>query len=589
MKKIILIITAFCLTGNFAYSQIDQNRPIVSAKFDAQRDKLDIIPKDNSELSAALKEILLKRENYTLYQIPPDDPLTNKLTNIGNYLSDDRPFECDLNGTKCQGIVVDLAKSKLSMGYYIIRIKGLKSVTSNTSDSLIFEVGEAPSAPDPKTSLETAGDGSRNKIRIKSDSNIKVQPTLQVESEEYKISEDKRSIEPKNTSQTAALIDTTNGEILTAPKTGEDFTFRLPKKLSASRTNKLKISKGIQNTSGTELKEMEGNIKFPGLPSDPANLNIDSSLSFAGATKVGPSYDIEFKFDAQDLIPLKRIGFGSCVTCFFQPKIDVAIGLGKSETEDSISVDFPIRTTIQLGKFTTYNLESEENGKKIFAEVKGKPIINYYGWTKTPWYKGNIYLFVGPKLEADKKFKRINLLGSVRFDFRSYRFLASINRKRNLLIGQTFGIEKDIAELVEINAGNTFIPYIGMDFGGKVTDETLEIKEKNLLEIIPKHKIFRSYIGFKNTLETKFLSFPINITLEERLFHLASQESIGDTADGIINIRKIKGLHHYGNFSFDVFFNQTRNYSFNITVENGRKTPELKYLNKVTAGLKVRY
>ena len=60
---------------------------------------------------------------------------------------------------------------------------------------------------------------------------------------------------------------------------------------------------------------------------------------------------------------------------------------------------------------------------KTMTVVKLQPdelkVPTYYAWTQEPWYRLNsLRLLLSPlKLEADRKFQRINTLGSARLEF----------------------------------------------------------------------------------------------------------------------------------------------------------------------------
>lgn len=594
----VLFVILLCLVTNFIYGQDNKSNEEISAKFDKKYKKLFLTPKNNPELAQNLKTLLLNGKNYALYQISNDNPGTNIQRDLDKVLEKERPFECSsakADRSDCQSMSVDFNFCKngevndscISSGYYIIQITGLKTLTNNRSDSLIFEVDVSETASPPKTTIEAAIDGSRDRIRIKSDSVITLQPTLDLKNEKYAISKDKKTIVSSPENQKAKVIDLQTGKEADGTRSGDDFTLALDNSLSKARTHKLSIEDGITDSQQGKVKGTKGAITIQGLPPSPSSLNLETVLSFEGASGAKPIYDIDLKYNAQNLIPIRDCRLTLFVEnpCFFQPKIEIDLGLGGSKSDNTIIVDLPFRTTIKAGRKTSYGFTD-----KVFEGTDYKSRLpNYYGWTQTPLYKGEIYFFAGPKFESDRKFKRINLLGSLQLDFRSYRLLGSIKEQRDLLTGATYGVEKEKTDLVEIKTGNTFIPFVGIDFGRKVKNETVEIDNTNISETIPKYNIFRVYTGFSNTLETQLFRFPVNLTFEEKLFYLATEERIGSVVKGAIDIRKVEGFQHRGSVSFDFFFNQIRRYSFNITYVNGRKAPNFEYLNKVTAGFKIRY
>jgi hypothetical protein len=234
---------------------------------------------------------------------------------------------------------------------------------------------------------------------------------------------------------------------------------------------------------------------------------------------------------------------------------------------------------------------NDERFANVDRQAGEVAIPAYLGWKNTGWTKGAIYFFIGPKFESDRKFARINALGTTRFDFRLHRLLGSIREKRNLLTGQPEGLSKEQAAQVEIKSGFTIVPFIGLDFGGKVTSEAVENKKKNVRVVIPQNTIFRGFAGFNSTWESEVpgLQLPVSLSLEERLTYLAREETIGSVVDSGVDLRRVNRFQPRSVLSFDLFFNQVRRYSFNITYENGRKAPNFEYLNKVTAGFRVIY
>ena len=594
MKKIIIVISLIFLIVSVIFSQ---EKLAISAKFDVQRKKIKLVPKTDPvsyKGEDSLRDFLLQQDKYSLFKLTDD--LTKLNQNFSALLSNDSPIQCDMNDADCVAISIDLANSNLAPGFYALQISGLKTVTSNTSEYLIFEVGEIPPPPLPETSIVADKDGLRNRIRIKSDKDIIVDKTLTINTKSYNISDDNKSVKESPLTISGTVLDKTSlnpdpklDKIANSSQTGKEFTILLDKPLSESQTHNLAITQGIKSAApgNKAIASTKGKIIYPQLPADASELKLENTFSFKGGTNVKPAFNIDFKYDAQNQLPVGncRLALYRSYPCYFHPKIELAFGFGTSAGENTISLDLPFRTTISLGSKETENATNELS------------IPNYSGWKKTPRKRGNLYFSAGPKIEADRNFDRVNLLSGLRFDYRSYRFLSSITQKRKLLIGKSSGIEKEIADLVKIDSGNTFIPYFGIDFGESVRAETIEVKSRNLSETIPKYKIFRSYFGFTETLETNLFGFPINLSLEETAYHFATQARIGSTRDEylngnlvkVIDIRKVKGFQHYGSLSFDLFFNQMRRYSLNITYENGRKPPELNYLNKVTAGFKIRY
>jgi len=133
------------------------------------------------------------------------------------------------------------------------------------------------------------------------------------------------------------------------------------------------------------------------------------------------------------------------------------------------------------------------------------------------------------------------------------------------------------------------VPFLNFDFGRKITAEVVENKKKRLRLLIPQYTIARARFGFINLYEWYLGSFPMTLTIEENFQYLFKNEVVGTvTADGV-DLRRIRGFHHYSRASIDVFLDRAKRYSFNVTYENGRTSPNFEYLNKVTTGFRLLY
>lgn len=354
--------------------------------------------------------------------------------------------------------------------------------------------------------------------------------------------------------------------------------------LAKARTHTLSIPDGITDSGGNRVKT-EGSVEIPGLPRPPDALNFELRLSSEAAHHQKPFFNLASKYDAQNQIPIGRCFMSvNSLPCYWQPQISLDLGLGETKSKNSIVIDLPFRSIIYNTPMRTFSSNDD-----IFYVDEGEIAIpTYYGWKHTPLHRGNVYFFFGPKFESDRKFARINTMGSLRLDFRMHRLLGSIAQKRSLLSGgEPFGLTKQQLSQVEIKSGYSLIPTIGVDFGRKVTAEVLT--RNALRQVIPQNNIFRVFGGFRGVLEFQMFTFPMSFTLDEKVYYLAERESIGTIIGNRIDIRQVKGLHHRGVLSFDAFLNQARRYSFNVTYENGRSAPNFEYLSKISAGFRVVY
>jgi hypothetical protein len=540
-----------------------------------------------------LVNILSDKSRYRIFQISVDDPEHPGSTPLNfNSVADDGAIFCN-TGT---GVCLVNLRNPIAPGNYVIKVDGLGSFAANSSDAVPIFFGlkppqSIPGAGGPATTaaIVSSIDGRRNKVRVQSKSPITANPQLNVNDTTLRISPDKTKVVPQNTVIPANVEDPQNpGNAAGAASTAKEFTVLLDNGLSKARTHNLNIPNGIVDSNGAAVKT-EGSVEIPGLPKPPDALNFELRLSSEAANHVKPFFNLSAKYDAQDQIPVRGHCFLSVnsLPCYWQPQIAADVGLGETKSKNSIVVDLPFRSIIYNTQLETFS-SNDENIFRIDDDAGEIAIPTYYGWKHTPLYRGDVYFFFGPKFESDRRFARVNALGSLRLDFRMHRLLGSIAQKRGLLSGGApFGLSKQQLSQVEIKSGFSLVPTIGVDFGRKVTAEVLT--KNSLRRVIPQNSIFRAFGGFKGVLEFQLFTFPMSLTLDEKLMYLADPETVGTIIGSRIDVRRVKGFHHRGVLSFDAFLNQTRRYSFNVTYENGRSTPNFEYLSKISAGFRVVY
>lgn len=610
MKNYGLLLWILLLSINIIHSQ---NQPAAStgqhsvrASTDEGSKQLIVETWPNTPLSPGLQALMSDENNYRIYRISFDNP-SAPISTVLNFddLFAGGPIGC--NGTT--GVCLINLKNSLDPGNYVIEIPGLRRFTNGSSDSVqVFFALKAPKPiPVPGISTTTASivssiDGRRNKVRLQSKSPITANPSLQVLDTTLAISDDDTRVVQSSTPIQAQVEDKNNpGKPASGQSTEKEFTLLLDNGLAKAQTHNLSIKDGVFDAGNNKVKT-EGSVEIPGLPKAPDALNFELKLSSESANHQKPFFNLATKYDAQDLLPIGNCFLSvSNFPCYWQPQISVDVGLGDTKSKNSIIIDLPLRSLIHHDKICL-NHDGEPSirsqkfksctdpSNKVFQGLNpGETAIPaYYAWANTPLYKGDIFLFVGPKFESDRRFARINTLGSIRLDFKIHRLLASIGNRRGLLTGGApYGLTKQQLSQVEIKSGYSLIPSIGIDFGRKVTAEVLE--KNNLRQVIPRHSIFRGYAGFKSTFEWELFTLPMSFSIDEKLSYLADQETIGSIIGNRINIRRIKGFHNRGVASWDIFLNQVRRYSFNITYENGRSAPNFEYLNKVSAGLRIVY
>ncbi len=330
----------------------------------------------------------------------------------------------------------------------------------------------------------------------------------------------------------------------------------------------------------------KGTIKIAGLAKPEAtNYKIDVNLSSAAAGNQKPQFDLVGSFAP----PQKFLGHN----WYFNPNSSVDLGLGASKSKNSILLNLPFRRGFFPYLFKCYPKRLQAPGlngsNKLTENNEVVNLPNYYEWKNTcPSYLESIEFKAGPKFEMDRKFARINAVGTVRFDFNFVSWQQSIAKKRENLEDDLITTDYK-PEDVSIKTGFILIPRIAFDFGRKLTAEVIENKDKHLRTVIPRHPIFRSYVGFTNTYELNFWVLPMTLTIDEDLMYLGYTETIGNKSDDGIDIRKVRGFHHYGKAALDIAFDPAKHYNFSVTYENGRSAPNFEYLNKVSAGIRLVY
>jgi hypothetical protein len=576
-RNILLLVLLFT-TFTFAAAQNQE----IKATINEDSRILILESKSNAPLSEELKNLLKEKSNYRLYKISSDDPAnpTSTVLPLDALLDERTPIICN-------AVCTLIFRNNVSVGQYVLAVNGLTTVAANRTNTVPLFFNLSPPSPPATATIVSSMEGERDKIRVQSKSTLTANPSLQVTNSTLKIAPNNAKVVPQ-TEIIGAQVEnvSTPGQPTTTSTTGTEFNLLLDDGLSKAKTHNLTIQNGVVDARGNTVVP-KGSVEIPGLPKKPDDLNFELKLSTQAAFRQKPFFDLSGKYNAQDQIPI-----GPCFLsvnnnfCYWHPQITVDLGLGNTKSANSIILDLSFRSIIYDKNQADVDLNDPVF--RVDERAGELAIPAYYARKQTAWNKGAIFLFLGPKFESDRRFARINALGTTRLDFRMHRWLGSIREKRNLL---TDNLTKEQAAQVEINSGFTIVPFIGVDFGRKVTSEVVENKKKNVRVVIPQHSIFRGFVGFNSTLELEIpkLKFPVNISLEERLFYLARQETIGSVIDSGVDLRKVNRFQNRSVLSFDLFFNQVRRYSFNVTYENGRKPPNFEYLNKVTAGFRVVY
>jgi len=177
-------------------------------------------------------------------------------------------------------------------------------------------------------------------------------------------------------------------------------------------------------------------------------------------------------------------------------------------------------------------------------------LVGYQRWAKSSFWPTcfrDIRFAIGPRVETDRNFKRLNTLGEIRADFDVYRWHGTIadRRKRILLALKTCRPDNPLCKKVTAEAdslegpdfGFSFVPFVELDGGGHVKEEKVTNTKPVASEIVPRHAIFRVYTGGVAELDYKRATLKLDgamieglkqkteETLERKLGDLRSEEA----------------------------------------------------------------
>jgi hypothetical protein len=486
--------------------------------------------------------------------------LADQLRNPPPNLLNANPPKCELD---CARITVGLTSRLDYDKTYVLTIAGVV-LDNNPIKPVEFKIEKTAAIVEALEASKT-----RKELRIQSTGPLAVSSSsLTVEEKVLRINAaGTRADEDKNPLPAVA----------TQPKNLPNLIeVKLNKELTEGKAHTLSIPGNIL-TDGTGVSiAAKGTITIAGLPSPPDDPELTLEVASNAAVHSKPQFDFDFGW-VPEKRPLK-------LPLYWRPEVKADVGLGDTKSDNAISLAL-------LGMYSSHTSctgERTRKGSKSPGKCEDPPpdvqLRAYYSWRTTPWYRLARYdFFVGPKLEADRAFDRINMLGTARFEFRFHRWIATINEKRDLLRAN---LNED-ADLVEINNGFRLIPYLSFDFGGSVRNETVENKDKNVSISVPRYSIFRTNVGVKSLFQWRLFSFPMTLTLEERLMYLAQREDIAFETDEGVGFRSMRGFHHRGEAEWRLAFDPAQHFNFTITYENGRKAPNFEYLNKVSTGFKI--
>lgn len=575
------ILIALMFLSVLCLSVSAQDKPIVYIQEGRQKIRFEINPVE--PLDQATENLLLNFNTYKLYEIAyPDEPDKMHGVDVTPSLIDSTNSpECFYRCTR-----VDLhLLAPLDYGKtYILKVTNL-SAGSLPSTLVRFDVA-------PVAEILASLDVSKNRkeLRVQAQIPIQIDPnvtSIVVERKGLKLTPDKTKVQD-HPGKLKATSDPAQRS------TDNDLTLTLEKRLAEAQSYNLVVKNGIVDVPPLSANPVpspipvkaKGTIKVPGLPSPPDAPAIDFKIASAAAVNQKPLFDLTANLSSPTILHAPVLGY-------FEPKAMIDVGLGQTKSANSVILNFPFRRDFtypvhRCSKVATDPCKERDDINQKMASMVLAPgelkTPTYYTWTQEPWFRLNsLRLFLSPlKLEADRKFQRINTLGSVRLEFNFYRWLAMIKDKRTRLAADL----QDRADLVEISHGFKIVPYLSFDFGQHIKNETVKNVKKNKSLVVPRYDIVRGFLGLQTTLQWRLL-FPMTLSVDESLIYLAATEKIGFVTDQGVALRQLRGFHHRGKAAWDIFLDPAKRYSFNISFENGRVAPNFEYLNKLSAGFRL--
>jgi hypothetical protein len=554
-----------------------------------------------------LPPVLTQPTRYTLFRFNPKR-MDEGNVNLSNHIWALPSVECHPIGGYCEirsaalAVELDAAKS------YILGIDGIRP------EREVFTFAVTEKAAIKGAALPT---DARNSIQVTAPVAIRVSGTPN-----YVIL--KRDVLKIAPGSTYLIPDTEDIPVVGATQSGvgqNTVTLTLGEKLSEGRAHSLRVTSGLQTAlTGTPRPiKAAGTVDIASVSSNTDAPRISATLSSNAAVHQKAFFDLKVDLKIKN----RPLYFENTNTppVIWNPTLAMDIGFRSTKSANSIVFSVMRQQNLwicfkRVVLTATEKAEQEQvpgeppcGAREIVvpdppSNIEGAVVTNAYaGWAKTPWYKrSHVGFQIGPKLEADRDFEKVNILGSARFDFVFHRWIGSINNKRRLImLAPDLTVDKKAAagKLLGPFFGFTLVPYISFDAGKRAYSNTVD-KEitvqvngepttvKTSVEV-PEFNIARATAGFVSTFEWFTGRVPTTLTFDESLTFIGSREFAAFTNDEGAFLRIVRGFHPLFKTSLDFAIDPGRRYNFNITWENGRTPPNFEYLNKVTSGLKVIY
>jgi len=365
----------------------------------------------------------------------------------------------------------------------------------------------------------------------------------------------------------------------------ETLEFQLSSRLSDAKQYLLRGPSGLIDAWGESVKG-EGTFKMPDVPKTDDDAKITGTLNMQAAVHQKAVFQLTGKF-----APLSRYYFSrasergnrSLYPDYWDPALSVDVGLRSTKSANSIIATGLFRHWVDL-----QNCPSPNTPSGI--------LVSYNRWLDaSPSCLSDVRFAIGPRSETDRDFKRFNLLGEARFDFDFYRWKGALADQKKMILsdiksctaeGVNCSKIKGEADFLEgPNFGFSIVPYLELDGGGHVNNETVSNTKTSSSETVPRHSIARVYFGAVGEIDYKRTTWKIDGSMIE----LAERETIGYTTTSGVAFRMVSGIQPHAKASFDLAFDPAKHYSWNISYENGRSAPNFEYLSVFTSGIKVIY
>jgi hypothetical protein len=365
----------------------------------------------------------------------------------------------------------------------------------------------------------------------------------------------------------------------------QTLDFELGTRLSDGQQYLLRGPEQLVDAWGRPVKA-EGKLKLPDVPKTDDDAKITGTLSAQAAVHQKAVFQLTGKFS-----PLSRDYLGGGrdhpgypnYPNYWDPSLAVDIGLRSTKSANSIIATGLLRHWI-------------DDDNCAGTAKSDAVLVAYQKWvTSSPVCLSDVRFAIGPRLETDRDFMRLNTLGEARFDFDFYRWHGSMSDRRKLILADLKGCRTEKRNCKQLTGesdflegpdfGFSFVPYLELDGGGHVNTETVKNTKPAATEIVPRHGIFRMYAGGVAEFDYR----RITVKLDAAIIEMALPETIGFVTTTGVGLRNVSGIQPHSKASFDYSFDPAKHYSWNVAYENGRSAPNFEYLNKFTSGIKVIY